>query len=518
MVMVKPPGESSPRWLQFDLVSIFKSSLAVGENLMSTFASRKKSSFRGDITRLVSGIAIAQGIGILFAPIVTRLYAPEAYGLAAMFASIASILAILACLRYEIAICLPEKDEDGANLLGICFLSTFSIVGVTCLIVLVAGRPLLEWLNMPELLPYLWLVPVAVGLHGIFTALNYWNTRTKHFSRLSIAKVTAKVGTTGTVLGAGFSGHATGGSMIWAGIVGSSLSTLVLGGQIMRDNGTFFFQKIRWRAMKPLFSRYKKFPLISLWSAFLNNASWKLPALMLGAFFSPAVVGFYALGFTIIQMPMSLVGGAISQVFLQKAAAAKRDGTLPGLVEKLFALLLATSLAPLSVLAVSGEVIFSCIFGHRWLEAGTYAQILAVWAAVWFVSSPLSMLFNVLERQGFGLKINIMIFLSRFLSIAVGGWLQDVKIALWLFSFSGILVYGYLCVSIMLASGVSYRKIFYWVGVCSFIAIPCCVSVIMIHGAGVSDWTVVVFSAFVALVGLLLGALIAKKKDVFLIV
>ena len=80
---------------------------------------RHKTSFAGDVLKLVSGTTLAQAIGILITPILTRLYAPEAFGTLALFTSITSILSVIACMRYELAIMLPESDEEAANLLGV---------------------------------------------------------------------------------------------------------------------------------------------------------------------------------------------------------------------------------------------------------------------------------------------------------------------------------------------------------------------------------------------------------------
>ena len=75
--------------------------------------------------------------------------------------------------------------------------------------------------------------------------------------------------------------------------------------------------------------QFRKFPLIDAWSNLMNVISWQLPALMLSGFFSPVIAGLYTLGFQMIQMPMSFIGGSISQVFLQRGAIAKHDGALP---------------------------------------------------------------------------------------------------------------------------------------------------------------------------------------------
>ncbi len=51
------------------------------------------------------------------------------------------------------------------------------------------GDALLFLLRAPGLAPYLILVPPIVFISGVFLALNYWNSRTKRFGRLSVARV-----------------------------------------------------------------------------------------------------------------------------------------------------------------------------------------------------------------------------------------------------------------------------------------------------------------------------------------
>ena len=79
-------------------------------------------SFASDVLKLAGGTAFAQALAILASPLITRLYGPEAFGLAALFTSIVGIVGVVACLRYELAIMLPKRDEEAANLLGLSLL------------------------------------------------------------------------------------------------------------------------------------------------------------------------------------------------------------------------------------------------------------------------------------------------------------------------------------------------------------------------------------------------------------
>ena len=151
----------------------------------STKLLKPNTSFKSDVLRLASGTGIAQIIGILSMPILSRLYAPEAFGMAALFVSFTTIFGVVACMRYELSIILPGDDCEAANLLGVSLLFTFIITFCTILIIWFGSTFILKWIDMIELAPYLWLIPIGVLFQGLFTAFNYWNTRTRHFTRSS---------------------------------------------------------------------------------------------------------------------------------------------------------------------------------------------------------------------------------------------------------------------------------------------------------------------------------------------
>jgi len=160
----------------------------------------RSTSFATDVLKLVTGTTFAQVITILASPLLTRLYGPEAFGFLALFTSITSIIGVVACMRYEMAIMLPKTDEEAANLLGLCLLCVAVVSGLTVPALYFGGDAILSMLRAPGLEPYLILVPVFVFISGVFLALNYWNSRTKHFGRLSVARVISSLA---AALGAG---------------------------------------------------------------------------------------------------------------------------------------------------------------------------------------------------------------------------------------------------------------------------------------------------------------------------
>ena len=399
---------------------------------------------------------------MLVAPIVTRLFAPEAFGVAALFASIAGIIGVVACLRYELSIMLPKTDEEAANLLGVSLFFVLIITSISALIIFFADDVIVNLLNSPELKKYLWLVPVSVFVSGTFLALNYWNSRTKHFGRLSIARVISSVATQITKLGAGFAGFVSGGVLIGTGILGQIVSTFVLGGQIWRDDRRLFKANIRWKKMIAGLKRHKKFPIYNTWSALMNTASQQLPALLLAFYFSPKVVGFYALGKAVLSMPMRMVGGAVSQVFFQKASEAhNRTGNLSKVVEEVFNRLVSLGIFPILLLTLIGEDLFIVAFGAPWAEAGVYIQILGLWIFFQFISSPISTLFTVLEKQHYGLFFNGVLLGTRAASLIIGGMTGDVRFTLCLLAGIGVVCYGFLCFWLISKAGLPVMRALY---------------------------------------------------------
>ncbi len=470
---------------------------------------RKKTSFAGDVFTLGAGTTFAQFLSLLAAPVLTRLYAPEAFGLYAVFISITGILGVIACMRYELSILLPESDAEAANLFGVSLGFVVIISVLVALIVWFGGESFLHLINTPGLTPYLWLVPVFVFINGLFFALNYWNTRTRHFGRLSVARITSSFSTTTTTIGAGFAGYPTGGSMIGARVFGQSVAVTVLAGQTWRYDWGLFKKSIRWREMLYGLKRHRKFPIYSTWGAFLNTASWQVPAFILAAFFSSTVVGYYALGFRILQLPMSIVGRSIGQVFFQRAAEARIEGKLDDLVAVAFKQLVKVGLFPTLMLTIVGSDLYTVVFGENWAEAGVYTQILSIWGFFWFISSPLSTLFSVLEKQDSALRINVVIFSTRLISLFAGGYLGSPRIALVLFSASGVLVYGYMNFWLMHMAGVSYKQAFSIMWMPVFCFLPVGAGLIFLKIYDVSAWGIL----FISLGSIVIYFLYSFKQD-----
>ncbi|MFA4824276.1 MAG: oligosaccharide flippase family protein [Methanoregula sp.] len=396
---------------------------------------------------------------ILTAPFITRLFGPEAFGVWAIFGSIVSIIVVITCMRYELSIVLPKSDDDAANLFAVCIMFTLIVSAITIPIVFFFGTEIASLLNVPQLAPHLWFLPLSVFIGGVSLPVYYWNARIKDFKRASVAQIVGSVSTTGTQLGSGIVGYGTAGILILAGIFGQFISILYVGISILKHDFRVFRDAIHVKKMVEGIKRYKQFPLVDSISALMNTTSTSLPIILLAVFYSPVIAGFYSLSIAVIQVPFFLVGNAISQAFFPHGTDAHREEKLFIIVEDLFKILLIVIAFPLLTIMIIGGDFFGVVFGNSWVEAGIFAQILCIFFLINFVTNPMTLIYIILEKQVFGLYFNIINFLTRLTVLLIGGLFFNVYIALILFALAGIFVYLFVLIQLMKYAKVRWKNI-----------------------------------------------------------
>ena len=74
-----------------------------------------KNTFVYGVSLLVGGTAGAQMLTVLAAPLLTRLYSSEDFGLLSVYTSLLALIGVISSLRYELAIPLLEDDGEAAK-------------------------------------------------------------------------------------------------------------------------------------------------------------------------------------------------------------------------------------------------------------------------------------------------------------------------------------------------------------------------------------------------------------------
>jgi O-antigen/teichoic acid export membrane protein len=266
-------------------------------------------------------------------------------------------------------------------------------------------------------------------LIGIYNVLSQWAIRTRQFGPLAWTRVSqfffaiaiqligAPLGPVALLIGQ-VAGHGAGSVSLYLQGVNKHWSLL---------------RSVDLRDLVNAAKRYRRFPLFASWGAMFNTIGSQLPPLLFAALFTPALAGVYALANRVLSMPMQLVGKAIASVFLADAAGARREGRLGILVARVHGKLSHIGMVPTLMLLIAGPEIFAFSFGIEWREAGVFAQWLAPWLYLVFVTSPMSAVLDVLDRQAAAMAFQALLLAVRIAAIVSGAWLEDARLAIALF-------------------------------------------------------------------------------------
>jgi len=422
---------------------------------------KSKQSFAKDAFAIFSGTALSQLIAILATPIVTRFFVPEVFGIAAVFTAITGILSVIVCMRYELSIVLPKNDKDAVALFWISIFFTLIVSSITLILTLLLGAKISVWLNVPTLKKYLWLIPVYTLFFGIFTSLNFWNTRTRKFKRLALAQVNSSLATSASKIGVGAAGYTMAGGLIGSDVFGKFIATFVLGWQIWRDDGIFLLKSFQLKRIKTNLFEYKRMALVNMPASVLNTISQKLPAFLLAFFFSPAIVGFYALTYRLLKLPSQLVGESVRKVFFQRASSAYNEtGNIKEIVGSTFGHMLNIALGPFVVLFILSPYIFGFFFGEEWYDAGVYARWLIPWVFTGFLVTPMSSVITVSGKEIVGFKFQAYLLSSRIIAFLIGGLIfKDPLITIIIYSAIGVFFQLYMLRWILNEAKAKFNKL-----------------------------------------------------------
>ena len=350
-----------------------------------------KSEFVRNVLTLTTGTTIAQAILVASAPILTRIYTPEEFGLLALYIAISSIFAVVATARYELAIMLPESKDDASSVFWLSVLVSFFVSAVVFVIVALGGASFTNFIGNPDIEQWLYLIPVTVLLMGIYQSLNYWNTRNKYFSNVSKSKVVQSTATACGQLSVAGSSY-TGYGLIGGYTFGQALGAVFLAHKVYEEKKTQSL-KVTLNHVLEVARRYRKFPLFSTYGALFDKTAQQMPIFILTKYFSSYTTGQFSLTYKVLSLPITLIGSAISQVLFQKVVEVhhRRPEKLRPYIVKMFFILLLSMLPVVVVLYYWGEPLFAFVFGDAWREAGSIAAVLSIAIATRFAVSPLSM-------------------------------------------------------------------------------------------------------------------------------
>jgi O-antigen/teichoic acid export membrane protein len=354
---------------------------------------------------LVGGTALGHAVTAAAMPVLTRVYTPADFGMLAVFSAVFSILTVAVCLRYEIAITLPQCNNEAINLLAVAVVTAVGVSGLIALTVLPWATVVASWLGQPDLSQYLWMLPLATLMAGVYAPLQYWLVRQRQYGTLARTRIGQSVAASGSQIGLGVIGVTPFGLLI--GPLVNSLAGCIGVIRRMLRHDRAAFRDIRVHRMWEVARVHSDFPRFSTTEALANSASIQLPIMLIAALGSSAEAGHLMLAMFVVQAPMALLGNAVSQVYLSRAPEELRAGRLGCFTAQVIGELLKTGAGPLMALGIVSPLVFAPLFGEEWAPAGVMTAWLTPWFMAHFLAAPVSMALHVAGRQRLALALQL---------------------------------------------------------------------------------------------------------------
>ena len=374
--------------------------------------------------RLLSANVVAQAIGLLVYPILTRMYAPDDFGLLNLFMSIGGIFVLISTADYQNAIVLPKEESRARALVQLCGCLLLAMV-VVLVLSIPFSNPIARLFKAPELARWWWLMPLYVAGLSAWAILSNYYIRRKSFRRMSVYQMSQSILNAGGKLGFGALGFLSGG-MIVSSILAPILAILVSlfkgGKELLSD-----LFRIDKPALHAESRAYRNFPLYSMPRSLVSTLGTNLPILMLTPIFGLTEMGYFGMALTLALRPLQMIVQSVYQVLLQRTAQMVNERQRIGrlllkFVAGAFAILLPLFAGLYFVLPWLTEV----LLGTSWRVSGEYIRLLLPWLLIMTAVAPIGFVTDVFSQQRIAFVVEIVYLLLTagvlFIGIASGNF------------------------------------------------------------------------------------------------
>jgi lipopolysaccharide exporter len=365
--------------------------------------------FQG-VSVLMLGSGAAQLIALACAPLLTRLYAPDDYAALTVFLAMTGVLLPFICGKYEVAVVTSSTDSEAASLIGLCL----RIAAVASIVMLVSAILSWKWINWAlgsdVLGRWLLAVPLAVILGAVAMVARYAANRRSAYGLISRYLVLQAMLSVGMNLALGFAGWGSNGLLV-ANLVSVFVGTGALVWTLKPQMAIGWSSD--WPSMKMAGWKYRDFPIYNASSTVLDSLTLAMPVFFIARLTSDQTLGSFGFMMRIAQAPLSLIGGAVTQVHLKHLSELVRTGTPAlGYVIRIALVLASLVVVPTLALVIWAPTLFESIFGPPWRHSGELLSILMPSIAVQFVVSTLSPACGAMGHNKLGAFWKVVAFVS----------------------------------------------------------------------------------------------------------
>ncbi len=401
-----------------------------------------QSEYLRNIATLVSGTTLAQGFSLITAPILYRIYDKVDYGTLGVYMGLCGVIGVFSTLQYLEPILLEKDHTDAKKMMWLNRLINLVVSITLAILILFLKNPISVLLNNPDLENWLYLIPISVFFTGQTQIFRRWANRLKEYKIMTFNTILTALLVPCVSISVGV--YNNGPLGLFLGLLVSQVApSIILAISLSRkeDLGLSFFD---WDFIKLKIREHKAFPQYVLPSEFINRYTNQLPVFMLSTFTTPGTVGIYNLTVRMLGLPAQLIGGAIGEVFKQKATEDyNRTGQFREIFVKTFKNLSLFTIVPIIIILLWAPSLFAFLFGLEWRQSGEFARILVWLYMAKLIVSPLSYSFFLKKKLRQDLIWHIWMLISNtfIFYITFTFFAIDEESVLTIFSINYIIIY-----------------------------------------------------------------------------
>ena len=378
------------------------------------------------ISYALSGTIITQLIPILFSPILSRLFTPEAFGVYTLFIAISAILSALISFSLDSAIAVAETKDEAFHIFKL--LCSIAIVISLCSIPIATffSVPIGRLIGIEKTNWVISLIPAYSMLLVIYQGFYYLYIRYGMIKYVASFRIENSVCVVASTLFCALF-YRGDGSMVISQVVGYTITLLINLPRVHSCFKTFVSKDLKRGDTKyiiGLVRKYKEFPTKYMPSMILNNITVQLPSIALTSLFGTNIGGYYAMTNKVLNVPVAAVGSAFGDVYKNEAFEEKEiTGTYNRVFHKSLKILLLLGIIPFLILMVSSPFLFRFIFGNKWYEAGVMSSYMTPMYLAKFIAVPLSFALIISKKHNQNFLLQLCLLIGSLMAFVVGGFI-----------------------------------------------------------------------------------------------
>lgn len=410
------------------------------------------------VAALVSGSGLAYAIGILLGPIVSRMYTPSDFGVLSVLISTSSLLAVMATLRFELAIPIEQDEKLVSMQIWLPGITSTMFAVWTFVVLAIWGRTLFALFGLSYVVKYWVVIPVGIVVIAWYQILSFLAIRYQKYSYIAQVKVLQGIGRAGLPIVLGFMFGGMRCCLIGGDILARYVSAYRFFDLMKRRVKRIKLSISFFRALGSRAIAHYRFAVFTMPAALISSGLFLLPPLILGGVYNSVVAGYFSFSQRIVLGPVLLLSQAIAQVYYGYVANAYQSREFEKAYRAFlmsFKRLFLLGLIPSGILLLFGPSLFSFVFGYPWRMSGVYARIMSVPLLLQFCVGPLYQSLNVLRRQQYIFITSVFSF-SILVIIAYFAYVKNLSATSFVILYAGMLTVHYIFLFIFTLYNLKY--------------------------------------------------------------